>query len=97
VVVGVNRFTETDEGALDLLHIGPEVEERQLKRLAHVKAGRDNVSVRAALDVVGRDAGSSEANLMPPILDAVRAYATVGELIGTLADVFGRWRENPVI
>jgi methylmalonyl-CoA mutase N-terminal domain/subunit len=97
VVVGVNRFTETDDGALDLLRIGPEVEERQLKRLAHVKAERDPAAVRAALDLVAADAGSSDTNLMPSILDAVRAYATVGEIIDSLADVFGRWREDPVI
>jgi methylmalonyl-CoA mutase, N-terminal domain len=97
VVVGVNRYTETDDGPLDVLHIGPEVEERQLKRLAHVKAERDDDAVRAALDIVAADAGRPDANLMPPILDAVRAYATVGEIVDTLADVFGRWREDPVI
>ncbi|MCU1451314.1 MAG: methylmalonyl-CoA mutase family protein, partial [Acidimicrobiales bacterium] len=97
VVVGVNRFTETDDGPLDVLKIGAEVEERQLKRLAHVKAERDDAAVRAALDVVAADAGRPDANLMPPILDAVRVYATVAEIIDTLADVFGRWREDPVI
>src|SRR5437764_2208668 len=56
VVVGVNAFTETDEVPLDTLHIGPEVEERQLKRLAHVKAERDDTAVRAALDTVAADA-----------------------------------------
>ena len=97
VVVGVNRYTETDDGPLDVMRIGPEVEERQLKRLAHVKAERDDAAVRAALAAVVADAGRADANLMPPILDAVRAYATVGEIIDTLADVFGRWREDPVI
>jgi methylmalonyl-CoA mutase N-terminal domain/subunit len=97
VVVGVNRFTETDDGPLDVLHIGPEVEERQLKRLAHVKAERDDDRVRRALEAVATDAGRPDANLMPSMLDAVRAYATVGEIVDTLADVFGRWREEPVI
>src|SRR4029077_9692404 len=55
VVVGVNRFTETDDAALDTLHIGPEVEERQLKRLAHVKAERNEDAVRAALTAVTSD------------------------------------------
>ena len=97
VVVGVNAFTETDDGPLDILHIGPEVEERQLKRLAHVKAERDGDAVRSALDAVAAGADKTDVNLMPPIIDAVRAYATVGEIIGSLAGVFGRWREDPII
>jgi methylmalonyl-CoA mutase N-terminal domain/subunit len=97
IVVGVNAFTETDDGPLDTLHIGPEVEERQLKRLAHVKAERNEVAVRAALDTVASDAATPDTNLMPPMIDAVRAYATVGEIIDTLATVFGRYREDPVI
>ena len=97
VIVGVNRFTEADDDALDILHIGPEVEERQLKRLADVKAGRDDDAVRRALAQVEADAGRSDANLMPAILDAVRAYATVGEIVDSLAGVFGRWVEDPVI
>jgi methylmalonyl-CoA mutase, N-terminal domain len=97
VVVGVNRFTETDDGPLDTLHIGPEVEERQLKRLAHVKAERDEAAVTTALAAVASDAGRPDVNLMPPILDAVRAYATVGEIVDALAATFGRWTEDPVI
>ncbi|MBV8984010.1 MAG: methylmalonyl-CoA mutase [Acidimicrobiia bacterium] len=97
VVVGVNRFTETDDGPLDILHIGPEGEERQLKRLADVKAERNDAAVGAALDAIAADAAKSDVNLMPSILDAVRAYATVGEIINTLAGVFGRWTEDPII
>jgi methylmalonyl-CoA mutase N-terminal domain/subunit len=97
VVVGVNRFTETDDAPLDTLHIGPEVEERQLKRLAHVKAERDDAAVATALGVVAANASAPDVNLMPPILDAVRAYATVGEIVEALAGAFGRWTEDPVI
>jgi methylmalonyl-CoA mutase N-terminal domain/subunit len=97
VVVGVNRFTETDDAPLDTLHIGPEVEERQLKRLAHVKSERDEHAVQSALGAVARDAAKPDVNLMPPILDAVRAYATAGEIVGALAQPFGRWTEDPVI
>jgi methylmalonyl-CoA mutase N-terminal domain/subunit len=97
IVVGVNRFTETDDAALDLLHIGPEVEERQLKRLAHVKDERDDAAVRAALATVTSDSARPDVNLMRSILDAVRAYATVGEIIGALAAEFGLWTEDPVI
>jgi len=97
VVVGVNRFTETDDGPLDILHIGPEVEERQLKRLAHVKAERDEAVVQTALAAVTAGAAQPDVNLMTPILEAVRAYATVGEIINALAETFGRWTEDPVI
>ena len=97
MVVGVNRFTEADEEPLEILHIGPEVEERQLKRLAHVKAERDDARVKLALDAVAEVAAQPDVNLMPAILDAVRSYASVGEIIDTLATVFGRWREDPVI
>jgi len=97
VVVGVNRFTETDDGPLDILHIGPEVEERQLKRLAHVKAQRDEAVVQTALAAVTAGAAQPDVNLMTPILEAVRAYATVGEIINALAETFGRWTEDPVI
>src|SRR5438105_1051352 len=75
VIVGVNRFTESDDEVLDTLRIGPDVEERQLKRLADVKAGRDDDAVRRALGQVEADAGRTDVNLMPSILDAVRAYA----------------------
>jgi methylmalonyl-CoA mutase, N-terminal domain len=96
VMVGVNRFTDASgDEPLELLHIGPEVEERQLKRLDKVKADRDPQAVGSALAEVARLADEPDANLMPPILDAVRAYATLGEIVDTLAGVFGRWREDP--
>jgi methylmalonyl-CoA mutase N-terminal domain/subunit len=99
VVVGVNRFTETGEGgsATPILSIGSEVEEHQRRRLAAVRAGRDAEAVRKALAAVSADAAQPEANLVPSILDAVKARASVGEIVGALADVFGRWTEDPVI
>ena len=97
VVVGANKFTEGDEGNTPILSIGPEVEERQLKRLEQVKHDRSDDAVRTTLAAVASAAAEPDVNLMPPILDAVRAYATVGEVIDTLADVFGRWTEDPVI
>ena len=96
-VVGVNRFTEADDEPLPILTIGPEVEERQLKRLDTVRRSRNDAQVDAALRRVAADASDPGANLMPSVLEAVRAYATVGEIVGSLATVFGRWREDPVI
>ena len=91
VVVGVNRFTEgsEDDGDIPVLAIGSEVEELQRKRLAAVKQGRSDDAVAAALDGVRSTAADPTANLMPAIIDAVRTYATVGEVMGALGDVFG--------
>jgi len=98
VVVGVNAFTEgNEEPAPPTLQIGPEVDEAQRKRLATVRQRRSPSAVDEALSRVGADAAVSEVNLMPAILDAVRAYATVGEIVGALAAVFGRWAEDPVV
>ncbi len=98
VVVGVTDFFEgNDEPAPELLRIGPEVEEQQLKRLAATKAERDDARVRAALDRVRSHAADPTANLMPALLDAARAQATLGETMDALADVFGRYTETPVI
>jgi methylmalonyl-CoA mutase N-terminal domain/subunit len=98
LLVGVNVATDgNDEPPPDTLHIGPEVEEAQLKRLAQVRADRDGEAVDDALDRVRADASDASVNLMPALLDAVATQATVGEVIGALADIFGRYREDPVI
>ena len=97
VVVGVNRFAEADDELLPTLHIGPEVEQRQLERLAKVRGSRAGAGVDAALSRVTADAGRPDVNLMPALVEAVRAYATVGEIVAALAEVFGRWTEDPVI
>ena len=97
-MVGVTDFLEgNDEPPPDILQISRECEEEQLKRLAAVKADRDGETVDAALGAAPHRRGGAEVNLMPAILEAVRAYATVGEIMGALADVFGRYREAPVI
>ena len=98
LLVGVNTATEgNDEPPPDTLHIGPEVEEAQLKRLAKVKADRDGERVDDALERVRADASDPTVNVMPALCAAVATQATVGEVIGALADVFGRYREDPVI
>jgi methylmalonyl-CoA mutase N-terminal domain/subunit len=98
VVVGVNRYAEGDPGWTPRVHeTAPDVEERQLKRLAAVRADRSEGAVATALARVTADAGRSEVNLMPAILEAVRAYATVGEVVDALAAVFGRWTEAPAL
>jgi methylmalonyl-CoA mutase N-terminal domain/subunit len=98
VVVGVNRFTEESGGTLPpILSIGPEVERRQVERLAEVRASRDGRAVDKALSQVAADAASAGSNLMPALLQAARARATVGEIVGCLEEVFGRFVEDPAV
>jgi methylmalonyl-CoA mutase N-terminal domain/subunit len=98
LVVGVNTaFEGNDEPPPEILRIGPEVEEAQLKRLAKVRADRDAEQVRVALDAVRAAATEPTTNVMPTLIDAVDVYATEGEIIDALADVFGRYVETPVI
>ncbi|CAN5287108.1 hypothetical protein BH18ACT4_BH18ACT4_13480 [soil metagenome] len=98
VVVGVNRFTEGNESdRLEIFQIAAEQEQAQIKRLHSVKADRDSAAVRAALARLGTEAGDAEINLMPALIDAVSVYATECEIMGALAEVFGRYVEAPVI
>jgi methylmalonyl-CoA mutase, N-terminal domain len=97
IMVGVNAFTDGDDGDHEILYIGPEVEERQLKRLQTVKHDRSDTAVADALTAVTTAAGDPTVNTMGPILDAVRAYATVGEIITALEVHFGRWDESAAI
>jgi len=98
LVVGVNVAREgNDEEPPETLRIGPEVEEMQLKRLDDVKSRRDEERVRTTLDAVRAIAAEPTTNVMPALIDAVSALATLGEVTNALADVFGRYVETPVI
>jgi methylmalonyl-CoA mutase, N-terminal domain len=94
----VNCHTEgNDEPPPDILYIDPAVEELQRKRLGEVRSGRDGAAVAAVLDRLRAEAADPTHNLMPTLLDAARARATLGETIGALGDVFGWWDEAPAI
>jgi methylmalonyl-CoA mutase, N-terminal domain len=97
VLVGVNRFQEYDEPEADILYIGPEAEAEQRRRLAEVKARRDVGAVHRALARVRQEAALPEVNVMPGLIEAVQAYATVGEIVGALGQVFGTWTERAVV
>ena len=90
LIVGVNAFQETDEKPLDILTIDHAVESEQIAALQQRQArARAHDDVRRALDDVRRAAEAQE-NVMPALLEAARARATVGEVMNALADVFGR-------
>jgi methylmalonyl-CoA mutase N-terminal domain/subunit len=97
-VVGVNKYKmeESPDRRPPILKIGPEVEEAQLKRLAELKERRDDARLDTALAAL-RQAAESGENLMPPMLEAVRAYGTVQEISQALVPVFGTYQEVSVI
>jgi methylmalonyl-CoA mutase N-terminal domain/subunit len=95
VVVGVNGYTEGDDGELEILRIDPALERKQIGRVQAVRARRDSVAVEAALAEVRRAAATDE-NLMPSLLAAARVHATEGELVETLQAVWGSYTEVPV-
>src|SRR5262245_58288690 len=98
LVVGLNVALEgNDDAPPEILRIGPEVEEAQIKRLSAVKHDRNADAVDAALDDVRAVAGQPTTNLMPALLEAVNVYATIGEISNALADVFGRHTETPSV
>ena len=96
VIVGVNRYEQSDEQEVETLAIDPAFERRQVERVAALRARRDAAGVEAALGRLREDATVAERNLMPAIVEAARAYATLGEMCDALRGVWGVWRETPV-
>ena len=95
-VVGVNRHVDETPPALQTLYIDESAAERQSERLARTKETRDPRRVERTLDMLRRTAAGS-GNLMPPLLDAVRAHATLGEMCAALRDVWGEYQEAPSV
>ena len=95
LIIGVNAFLEEETESIPVLRIDPDVERVQRESLQAVRAHRDQAAVDTALDAV-RNAAANGRNLMEPILDAVRVYATEGEIIGAMRAVFGTYREVSV-
>lgn len=96
IIVGINKFTVSEPPLKGLLRVSRTVEENQIQKLAQIKASRDNTRVQQALDSL-KKAAESDANLMPYILEAVRAYGSVGEICNTLRNVFGEYKEHVVL
>ncbi len=96
VVVGVNRFVMEEENPISLQGINESLERNQIERLRALRQCRDPQECSASLMHV-EDAARSGTNLMPHIIAAVEAYATVGEISDTLRNVFGEYKEAVVI
>ncbi len=95
IIVGINEYVDEEPPDIELLRIDPAVETEQVKELKELRERRDNMKVKDTLAAV-RKAAKGAANIMPLILDAVRCYATEGEIIDVLKQEFGEYREPPI-
>jgi methylmalonyl-CoA mutase, N-terminal domain len=96
IVVGVNRYELQDEAAIDILQIDPALEQKQIERVQALRGRRDSAAVEASLARLKEAANRDDANLMPLLIEASRAYATLGEMCDALRVTWGTWRETPV-
>jgi methylmalonyl-CoA mutase N-terminal domain/subunit len=92
IIVGVNAYDDGGGADVPTLRIGPETEQAQVRRLTALKQRRDNTSVRNRLDELKVVARGND-NLMPPLINCVKAYVTEGEIMAALKEVFGVYRE----
>ena len=97
IIVGVNKFTQEEEPPKNLLRVDGSVGKLQAEKIAALKARRDNAAVEAALKALEAGCADESVNLMPLILDAVRAYATEGEICGVMRKVFGEYQPHTTL
>jgi methylmalonyl-CoA mutase, N-terminal domain len=96
IVVGVNRYTLEEDTSVEILRIDPALEQKQIDRVQALRARRDTAAVESSLTALKQGAARDDVNLMPLIVDASRAYVTMGEMCDALREVWGVWRETPV-
>ena len=96
IVVGMNKFQVEEEHHKDILRVDPEVELLQREKLKDLKKTRNNEEVENRLKALKTAAGTDE-NLMPYILEAVKVYATLGEICGVLREVFGEYEQSVIL
>jgi methylmalonyl-CoA mutase N-terminal domain/subunit len=96
IVVGVNAYELDEEQPLEILKIDPALETKQVDRVQGLRARRDSSVVESALARLKEDAARDDRNLMHPIVEASRAYVTMGEMCDAFREVWGTWRETPV-
>ncbi len=97
IVVGVNKYQVEEKKPIDTLKINEEAQRRQVERIAMVRETRDKVKVQDALDSLRKAFEDEKANSMYPIVKAVRAYATLGEIMDVGRKVFGDYKEPPIL
>lgn len=97
VIVGINKFTDEESADINLTEVDVSVRDIQIEKIAKLKAKRDGAQVNAALAALSEAAKDNAANLMPPILRAVKSYATLGEICDCLRGVFGVYKASKTI
>src|SRR5438132_626115 len=97
VVVGVNKYQVDEKQPIDTLKINEEAQRRQIERIVRVRDTRDNAKVQEALDELRKTFEDQNANSMYSIIKAVRAYATLGEVMDVGRKVFGDYKEPPIL
>src|SRR6478672_5009404 len=95
IIVGVNRYELEDEPEIEILKIDPGLEGKQIARVHALRAKRDSAAAGSTLARL-KAAAASDENLMPPLVEASRAYVTMGEMCDALREVWGTWTETPV-
>jgi methylmalonyl-CoA mutase N-terminal domain/subunit len=96
IVVGVNGYVDEEEPDIELLHVNPALERKQIERLQAMRANRDGSAVERVLADLRKAAADEDRNVMPHLLECARANATEGEIVAALQDVFGSYREAPI-
>jgi methylmalonyl-CoA mutase N-terminal domain/subunit len=96
VIVGVNRYELKDEPEVEILRIDPALEQKQIERVQALRARRDSTAVERTLAAIKEASTRDGVNLMPLIVEASKAYVTMGEMCDALRETWGVWRETPV-
>jgi methylmalonyl-CoA mutase N-terminal domain/subunit len=96
VIVGVNRYQLEDEPEVEILRIDPALEQKQIERVQALRARRDSATVERSLASLKEASTRDDVNLMPLIVEASKAYVTMGEMCDALRETWGVWRETPV-
>ncbi|MGZ4258596.1 MAG: acyl-CoA mutase large subunit family protein, partial [Gaiellaceae bacterium] len=96
VIVGVNRYELKDEAEIEILRIDPALEQQQIDRVQALRARRDSAAVERSLAALKEASTRDDVNLMPLIVEASKAYVTMGEMCDALRETWGVWRETPV-
>jgi methylmalonyl-CoA mutase, N-terminal domain len=96
IVVGVNRYELEDEPEVEILRIDPALEQKQIARVQVLRDRRESAAVESTLARLREAAADETHNLMPPLVEAAKAYATLGEMCDALRAVWGTWTETPV-
>lgn len=98
IVVGVNKYViEEKEASYQFFRLDPEAERRKIRELKELKEKRDNEEVKRKLDAIKEAASQSDGYVMPCLIDAAKVYATEGEMVGALKEVFGEYKEDIIL